>query len=80
MVAIDQTPGESSTSNKQEKQTKKTLRYTSTADVRTLLSDLSMRPLSQREFLCKLLKRAAARAATTDSAVLPAESHHTTTS
>ena len=41
-----------------------------------MLSDLSLRPFSQREFLCRLLKRTAAQAATKDSVVGPVESHH----
>ena len=41
-----------------------------------MLSDLSLRPLSQREFLCRLLKRVAVQAATKDSVVGPVESHH----
>lgn len=81
MELIDQTPSNTNTpSDNQAKETRKTFRHASTADVRALLSDLSKRPLSQREFLCKLLKRAAAQAATTDSAVLPAETHPTSTS
>jgi len=55
---------------------KRSFRLTSTADARAMLSDLSLRPLSQREFLCRLLKRAAAQAATKDSVVGPVESHH----
>ncbi|HKE06841.1 MAG TPA: hypothetical protein VKB48_03375 [Candidatus Acidoferrum sp.] len=54
---------------------------TSTKEVRALLSDLSLRPLSQRAFLCRLLKSAAAgHAAAKDSAVYPADTHHTSTS
>ena len=59
----------------------RTLRMTSTKEVRAFLSDLSLRSLSQREFLCRLLKSAAAlRAAAKDSAVCPADTHHTSTS
>jgi hypothetical protein len=45
-------------------------------DIRTFLIDLRMRPATEREFLCRLLKRAAQQASTTDSAVHLAESPH----
>jgi hypothetical protein len=81
MVSTDESPSEKNPASiNQAKQTRKNLRHASTADVRALLSDLRKRPLSQREFLRRLLKRAADQAATTDSAVQPAETHHTSTS
>ena len=65
----------------QASDSRRTLRMTSTKEVRALLSDLSLRPLSQRAFLCRLLKSAAAgHAAAKDSAVYPADTHHTSTS
>ena len=48
----------------------------STAEIRAFLTSLKMRPVTEREFLCRLLKRAAARARTMDSAVHLAESPH----
>jgi len=48
----------------------------STAEIRAFLSSLKMRPWTEREFMCRLLKRAAAQASTTDSAVHLAESPH----
>jgi hypothetical protein len=48
----------------------------STADIRAFLTGLKMRPWTEREFLCRLLKRAAAQASTTGSAVHLAESPH----
>lgn len=61
-------------------ESRKTIRMGSTKEIRALLSDLSLRPLSQREFLCRLLKRAAVHAARKDSAVIPADTHQTSTS
>jgi hypothetical protein len=66
---------------KQAFDSSRTLRMTSTKEVRAFLSDLNLRPLSQREFLCRLLKSAAAvHAAAKDSAVYPADTHHKSTS
>lgn len=59
--------------------TRKSFRHSSTADVRAILSDLSARPLGQREFLCKLLKHAATKASRKDFVVQPADTHHKTT-
>jgi len=60
---------------------RRTFQMTSTKQVRAFLSDLSLRPLSQREFLCRLLKSAsAAHAAAKDSAAYLADTHHTSTS
>ena len=56
------------------------LSFASTDEVRALLSDLSTRSSSQREFFYTLLKRAAAQAISTDSVIDPADSHHTSTS
>jgi len=57
----------------------KCLSFASTDEVRALLSDLSTRSSSQREFFCRLLKRAASQAISKDSVVDPADSHHTST-
>jgi hypothetical protein len=65
---------------KREREKDKCLSFASTDEVRELLSDLSTRSPNQREFFYKLLKRAAARAISTDSAVDPADTHHTSTS
>ena len=56
----------------------KPLRYSSTAEIRAFLSNLKMRPHSQRKVLCRMLRRAAVYASSKDSAVNPAVSHHTT--
>ena len=48
----------------------------SIAEIRAFLSSLKVLPSAEREFLCRLLKRAAAQASTTDSAVHLAESPH----
>lgn len=61
-------------------ESRKDLRCATAAEVRAMLTDLSLRPLNQREFLCKLLKRAARYASRKDFVVLPAETHHTSTS
>jgi len=61
-------------------ETRKRLRTASTSDIRAFLCDLKMRPQSQRRLLCRLLRRAAAQARTTDSAVDPVEAHPTPTS
>ncbi len=60
-------------------ETTTSLRSASTADIRASLCDLKMRPESQRRLLCRLLRRAAAQASTTDSAVHPVEAHHIST-
>jgi hypothetical protein len=57
-------------------QFKRSLRYASTADIRAFLCDLKMRPQTQRRLLCRLLRRAAAHASTTNSVVHPVEAHH----
>jgi len=48
----------------------------SKTDIRGLLISLRVRPATEREFLCRLLKRAAQQASTTDSAVHLAERPH----
>ena len=63
---------------KQEKD--KCLSIASTEEAEALLSDLSTRSPSQREFFGKLLKRAAAQVISTESAADPADTHHTPTS
>ncbi len=55
------------------------LRFATTSDIRAALSDLRMRPYSQRRLLCRLLRRAAAQANRTISVVPPVETHPTTT-
>jgi hypothetical protein len=55
---------------------KRNLRHASTSDIRAFLCDLKMRPQTQRRLLCRMLRRAAAQASTTDSAVHLVESHH----
>lgn len=80
MQATNEREGATKIASQESPEHKKTLRVASTKEVRALLSDLSLRPLSQREFFCRLLKRAAVHAASKDSAVDTAESHHTSTS
>ena len=63
-----------------EREDNKCLSFASTDEVRALLTDLSTRTPSQREFFYKLLKRAAAQATSTDSVVDPADTHPTSTS
>ena len=53
-------------------------RYPKTSEIRAFLSDLKMRPASHREFLCKLLRSAAANSASKVSAVTPSETPHST--
>jgi len=53
-------------------------RYPKTAEIRALLSDLKMRPRSHREFICKLLKSAAAHSARKVSVVNHAVPSHPT--
>lgn len=80
MQVTDERQSKSNQTDKPETaKTRKRLRHSSTADVRAMLSDLSARPPSQREYLCKLLKRAATRASTKDFVVQPADTHHKTT-
>lgn len=80
MEATDERESTIRIENQQTLEWKRPLRLASTKEVRALLSDLSLRPLSQREFLCRLLKRAAVHAATKDSDVDPADTHPTSTS
>lgn len=80
MQAIDEQEGTTRIPSQPTSESRKSPRLVSTKEVRALLSDLSLRPLSQREFLCRLLKRAAVHAATKDSAVYPADTHPTSTS
>lgn len=80
MQVTDELQSKSNQADKPETvETPKRLRHSSTADVRAMLSDLSARPLGQREFLCKLLRRAATKASTKNFVVQPAETHHKTT-
>ncbi len=51
---------------------KKKVRHAKTADIRAFLTDLKNRPASQREFLRKLLKSAAAHSSCKVSVVRPA--------
>lgn len=67
-------PATGSSSNKSTKQ----LRCNSKAEIRAFLSDLKMRPHSQRKVLCRMLRRAAVYASTKDSAINPAVTHHAT--
>lgn len=53
-------------------------RYPRTAEIRALLSDLKLRPRSHREFICKLLKSAAAHSARKVSVVRHATPSHPT--
>ena len=53
-------------------------RNATTEEIRAFLSDLKMRPRSQRQVLCRMIRRAAAYASPKDSEVNPAVTHHTT--
>ncbi len=53
-------------------------RYPKTAEIRALLIELKLRPRSHREFICKLLKSAAAHSAGKVSAVRHAPPTHPT--
>jgi len=68
-----------SESELQRQEKDKCLSFASTEEATALLSELGTRSPSQREFLGKLLKRAATRATSTDSVVDHADSHHTST-
>jgi hypothetical protein len=55
----------------------RSLRNAKTSDIHAFLSELKMRPESQRKLLCKLLRSAAARAPRKVSLVPPADPHPT---
>lgn len=79
MYGPDKPSGSESNSRGLSAPAKANLRYVSTADIRTFLCDLKMRPQSHRRILCRMLRRAAAQASTTDSAIHPVEAHHNPT-
>jgi len=65
---------------RQSQAREKCLSFASTEEAEALLTDLSTRSPSQREFFGKLLKRAASQVISADSEVDPADPHHTPTS
>jgi len=69
MQAVIESPEKKKPAAKRTPAANQDKRYPKTAEIRALLSDLKLRPRSHREFICKLLKSAAARSAGKVSAV-----------